>query len=765
MASPQLFDDCEDKTAEVAEQFVVLKTNQYIHRLRGVYSAADESMTCDCSPDIDSESDVNYACGEDSDCINRLTNIECVNDECTCGDDCQNQRFQKCQYANTSVFLTENKGYGMKANEFIPARTFLIEYIGDIIDQQEYKLRKEKYGKEGLKHFYFMMIHDDEIIDATKRASMARYCNHSCDPNAYVDKWVVNKRFRMGIFAKRDILKGEEICFDYNVDRYGAEPQTCHCGAANCLGVLGGKTQSESVRLLPHAITEALGVIASDEKKWIKEQKNNGIKITKDNIDSKVNVEFVKSLQLESLEIDEVPKVVGCLMQPDLDLLVISRVFERVLMTTDEFDLLIRSLARMHGLKVIGNSVKVILSLVKESKLDELQLNTLKQVIEILENWPILKTKNSVQASNLEELFGETLKLLDDESKLKNQIQSILDFWSKLKIEYRIPKKLRTSTSSDVESVPLDDKKNKTTDEVLKRLPSAPSSSKKPWSGIDVAGLPPNRVVDGIPLPTGWEWANDVKRDQKYYFNRATNQTTWEKPEWPEKAYVDVDEEKKKRRERERQMAENIRIRAIEKERQLERMQASRLEEDRASKLSNIILNAQRDAEAELAKKREKEETERLRKEKKQNAILERAAAKAAKAKSSAEVSVGVEPKSDSSMSQQEKKWVILFAKYVPHMIKKYESSIGRDNLKLFAKDISHVLANKEFKRHGVGYEVPKGLNEDRLAKVKIFSKEYVHRQIEKIKERKRKRKLGHSNEVDGSNEVDEKKQKLEESS
>jgi len=25
----------------------------------------------------------------------------------------------------------------------------------------------------------------------------------------------------MGIFSKRDILKGEEITFNYNVDRYG----------------------------------------------------------------------------------------------------------------------------------------------------------------------------------------------------------------------------------------------------------------------------------------------------------------------------------------------------------------------------------------------------------------------------------------------------------------------------------------------------------------------------------------------------------------
>lgn len=754
MASPQIFSDFEDKTAEVAAQFVVLQKNQYIPRLRGVYSAADESMTCDCSPDID-ENGVNHACGEDSDCINRLTNIECVNDECTCGDDCQNQRFQKCQYANTSIFLTENKGYGMRANEFIPSRTFLIEYIGDIIDKEEYKIRKQKYDNEGLKHFYFMMIHDNEIIDACKRASMARYCNHSCDPNAYVDKWVVNKRFRMGIFAKRDIQKGEEICFDYNVDRYGAEPQTCHCGAANCLGVLGGKTQSESVRLLPHSITEALGVLASDEKKWIKEQKSNGITITKDNIDSKVNVEFVKSLHLDPLEIDEIPKIVGCLMQPDLDLIVISRIFERVLLTTEDFDQLIRNFTRMHGLKVIGNSVKVLLSTIQDSILNELQLTTLEQILKILNSWPVLKTKNSVQASNLEESFKSLTPLLDNNSELKSQIQSILEYWSTLTIEYRIPKKQKNLASGDEKR----EKSSSSSDDLLKRLPNAPSSAKKPWSHIDVSTLSENRVIDGIPLPTGWEWASDPTRGKKYYFNRVTNITTWEKPEWPEKNYVDSDEEKRQRRERERQMAENIRIRALEKERQLERIKASKMEEDRASQLSDIILQAQKDEAAKLAKKLEEEEKERIKKEKRQNAKLERATAKAANTNSSSETTIVDESTVKNGSDQHEKKWISLFAKYVPHMIKKYEESIGRDNLKLFSKDISHILASKEVKRHGKTYDVPKGLKDDRLAKVKLFAKEYVHKQIEKIKERKRKRKSeGGVNNNDG----DEKKQKLE---
>jgi SET domain-containing protein len=60
-----------------------------------------------------------------------------------------------------------------------------------------------------------------KYIDATKKGGIGRFVNHSCSPNAYVAKWQVGKKMRMGIFAKRKILKDEELTFNYNVDRYG----------------------------------------------------------------------------------------------------------------------------------------------------------------------------------------------------------------------------------------------------------------------------------------------------------------------------------------------------------------------------------------------------------------------------------------------------------------------------------------------------------------------------------------------------------------
>jgi SET domain-containing protein len=84
-----------------------------------------------------------------------------------------------------------------------------------------------------------------QYIDATKKGGIGRFANHSCNPNSEVQKWVVGRRLRMGIFTKQDVIKGEEITFNYNVDRYGHDAQICYCGEPNCVGTIGGKTQTD----------------------------------------------------------------------------------------------------------------------------------------------------------------------------------------------------------------------------------------------------------------------------------------------------------------------------------------------------------------------------------------------------------------------------------------------------------------------------------------------------------------------------------------
>lgn len=87
-----------------------------------------------------------------------------------------------------------------------------------------------------------MSFDQNMIIDATT-GSIARFVNHSCQPNSRMIKWIVSGQPRMALFAgDRPIMTGEELTYDYNFDPFSAKNvQRCLCGSPNCRGVLGPK--------------------------------------------------------------------------------------------------------------------------------------------------------------------------------------------------------------------------------------------------------------------------------------------------------------------------------------------------------------------------------------------------------------------------------------------------------------------------------------------------------------------------------------------
>lgn len=87
-----------------------------------------------------------------------------------------------------------------------------------------------------------MAFDQNMIIDATT-GSIARFVNHSCDPNCRMEKWIVHGQPRMALFAgEKPIMTGDELTYDYNFDPFSAKNvQKCLCGSANCRGVLGPK--------------------------------------------------------------------------------------------------------------------------------------------------------------------------------------------------------------------------------------------------------------------------------------------------------------------------------------------------------------------------------------------------------------------------------------------------------------------------------------------------------------------------------------------
>lgn len=54
-------------------------------------------------------------------------------------------------------------------------------------------------------------LDEDRVVDATLSGGLARYINHSCNPNCVTEIVEVDREYRIIIFAKRRINRGEEV--------------------------------------------------------------------------------------------------------------------------------------------------------------------------------------------------------------------------------------------------------------------------------------------------------------------------------------------------------------------------------------------------------------------------------------------------------------------------------------------------------------------------------------------------------------------------
>ncbi|KAK5262087.1 histone methyltransferase set2, partial [Exophiala xenobiotica] len=208
--------------------------------MKGLGASDQQDYQCSCK---------DQPCDEDSCCFNRASQVECAAD-CPFGEQCQNQRFSRLQYADVSVIYLREKGYGLRANTDLRTEQLILEYVGEIISEEEYNRRKTLYHEEGFEHYYFMFLQKGEYIDARKKGNLSRFFNHSCAPNCHIETWHVMGKLRVGIFAQRDIKAGEELVIDYKTDTRGAEPQKCACRAKNCKGHIGSKQPAKPRRII-----------------------------------------------------------------------------------------------------------------------------------------------------------------------------------------------------------------------------------------------------------------------------------------------------------------------------------------------------------------------------------------------------------------------------------------------------------------------------------------------------------------------------------
>ncbi|KAJ7571199.1 hypothetical protein O6H91_01G154600 [Diphasiastrum complanatum] len=195
---------------------------------------------------------------------------------CGCGPGCVNRTTQHGLRYRLEVFRTPNKGWGVRSWDYIPAGAPICEYTGVVWNSEdldnavdndfvfELDCMQTMQGVDGRQRRWGdvsklveeQLVHDaigtkidatqpQFSIDAGNCGSVARFVNHSCDPNLFV-QCVLSSHHdvtlpRIVLFAADNIPPLQELVYDYGYaldSVVGADGKIkqmpCYCGAIDC---------------------------------------------------------------------------------------------------------------------------------------------------------------------------------------------------------------------------------------------------------------------------------------------------------------------------------------------------------------------------------------------------------------------------------------------------------------------------------------------------------------------------------------------------
>ncbi|GLT52438.1 hypothetical protein SLA2020_257850 [Shorea laevis] len=195
---------------------------------------------------------------------------------CGCGPECINRASQKELKYHLEVYCTEDKGWAVRSWDFIPSGSPVCEYIGVLrksnelenISENDYifdidcwqtikeiggrmrRLVDVSFPTSNLLHEVDEKKLESEpesefCIDAGSFGNVARFINHCCEPNLFVQCVLSShhdiRLARVVLFTADDIPPMQELTYDYC---YALDSVTgpdgkikqlpCHCGAAEC---------------------------------------------------------------------------------------------------------------------------------------------------------------------------------------------------------------------------------------------------------------------------------------------------------------------------------------------------------------------------------------------------------------------------------------------------------------------------------------------------------------------------------------------------
>ncbi|GLT72092.1 hypothetical protein SLA2020_440530 [Shorea laevis] len=193
---------------------------------------------------------------------------------CGCGPSCLNRTSQQGLKYQLEVHRTENKGWAVRSRDFIPSGAPVCEYVGilrkndelDNVSGNDYifdidcwQTMNEIGGRERRLRDVSLPLsgHAEErhdkisengpefCIDAGSYGNVARFINHSCEPNLFVQCVLSShhdvRLARVILFAADNIPPMQELTYDYGYELdsvVGPDGKVkklpCYCGAQDC---------------------------------------------------------------------------------------------------------------------------------------------------------------------------------------------------------------------------------------------------------------------------------------------------------------------------------------------------------------------------------------------------------------------------------------------------------------------------------------------------------------------------------------------------
>ena len=128
---------------------------------------------------------------------------------------CKNLQLQQDYESKLIVGLSDIAGWGLFANEDIKKDCLIGEYKGELIND-DIVSNRDRF-KDYERSTYMFKVDDEYTVDSRRMGNVLRYANHSkINSNSYTKIVFSGGHRKIGLYAKKNIKKGEEILFDYD---------------------------------------------------------------------------------------------------------------------------------------------------------------------------------------------------------------------------------------------------------------------------------------------------------------------------------------------------------------------------------------------------------------------------------------------------------------------------------------------------------------------------------------------------------------------